>query len=352
MTNKNNLAHIVVGNVEKAQVFVPKGKRVIVKESVGNTRKANVYFAIRGYEYSKAMLKQVYSAILNQNIVHVIDGKNSVCYDSFDIEDIEERKVLAADVWNVLEDKKEALYPAAMDANYMSYLFGLPDNHVVHLQGYKLEYNASLNEHFRKPEKRALTVATLKKMYYGTMKWASALGWSFEKPLMGSKRTIDEFNTRAFIETGSYLDKEGKAHPCISWDNFTTTPYAGNDDVIPGSEVTIKISLRTKYKPLVLTPFVEVLEFSNYLSNLKHYAAASNIPLEEMLDPGWTICKTCGNPVRKEGKLDNRFCSYCDTEVPDYWVTDCYYDDRDYGYEDYEDYDVEYPEHIKEDDQD
>ena len=162
--------------------------------------------------------------------MRIITGKDVVCYDSFDLVDEDERKALASDVWNILEDKKEVLYPSQMDANYMSYLFNKANRSIVYLQGYKLEHIARTDEYLRKPIKQALTVSTLKRMYYGTMKWASALGWSFENPLMGSLRTIDDFNTRPYVETGSYMDKEGKTHKCIARDSFTTTGYAGAED--------------------------------------------------------------------------------------------------------------------------
>ena len=173
MMNKNNLAHIVVGNLEAAKAFIPEGKRAFVKETVGNTKKANVYFAIKCYEYPESVLKQVYSAILGQNIVRIITGKNVVCYDSFDLVDEDERKAFASDVWNMLEDKKEALHPAVIDANYYDYIHTIasrtPDKVVCFTAPEQLK-NPTTNKLYWKKVTKYYRASSIVRYYENAMK--------------------------------------------------------------------------------------------------------------------------------------------------------------------------------------
>lgn len=368
VTNKNNLAHIVVGSLEQAKAFIPEGKRAFVKETVGNTKKANVYFAVRCYEYPESVLKQVYAAILNQNIVRIITGKDMVCYDSFDIADEDEREALASDVWDLLKDKKEALYPAQMDANYYDYIHTVasrtPDKVVCFTVPEQLK-NVQTNKLYWKKVTKYYRASSIVRYYENAMKYAAPLGWTFKQPIIGHTRSVDAYNTLPVYDGKLDTFKtKGNAGAFISLAKSkygaVVEHYPEMFEVTdPAAEVVITSSIRSKYKAVQMASLEEIIAFNWHLANLQDLADKTGTTIDEFFDPAWALCKHCGNPVRTEGKFEHRFCGYCDTEVRDYWAIDCYYDDG--GYEDLDDRDYDYEElvplypmdeELEEDDQD
>ncbi len=108
--------------------------------------------------------------------------------------------------------------------------------------------------------------------------WSNAIGWSFSAPLVRDSRVNDI-------------------------DQWTARP---NDNEF-GSYAAQRFSRPESYERAFrdIAPESECLEF------FQHYAyLQKNGLLAEFMEPGWSICPTCGRPVRESQDK----CTWCDRE--------------------------------------
>lgn len=131
--------------------------------------------------------------------------------------------------------------------------------------------------------------------------WANALGWTFSAPLIRNSNIITA-------------------------DPWQKRPDAKEMRELIGDHIS-KISTNPeKFQDAFLT----VASEDECKAFFQHYRwLYENNLLAESLEPDWTLCPTCGRPIRL-GTAESIKCDYCDTEVHSE-VFETFYDD---SYED------------------
>ena len=341
MMNKDRLVKVLVGGLT-ADVLVrlglqQTGFRFISKQSIGNTTKAMVYVQYDSKDEAYKNIRSIYSALCNRNCVTIIINDNVISYCALDYTK-DSAIPYAKQCWKDFtvycngSDDTDELTIDRMDANTYSWIQGLNEtdpNKTVTVYG------------------KMYHVSTIVKAYGNAIKYSDALGWTFTRPIINSIRNINSFTEDQFVMknyTGGLLqlgvplkvyNKEGKV--------IDELPV-----YVDGTEIDSKTPIfsiatrgnRSKYKTLQMVQLSEVLEFNRYLKGIKDTADNLGVSITEFFEQGYSLCKHCGTVVRTEGHEDNRFCPTCDADIPNYIVTNAYYDDT---YQD-DDSDIEDPE--------
>lgn len=151
--------------------------------------------------------------------------------------------------------------------------------------------------------------------------FGAAFGWKFSGPIRDLSITSDYFDKFNPYEKISYAGWKGNysfANPVHKLgDSFI------EDDVAPGSKVTITPSLKTRNMVGKPAPNKELEAFRDYVEALVKAGL-----LEDSLEDGWAMCE-CGHPVRKWGEThDDAYCMYCDRPIDNFEAT--IFDDNAY----------------------
>ena len=129
------------------------------------------------------------------------------------------------------------------------------------------------------------------------MIWSKALGWEFSAPLIHN----ESINT-----PDSWLKRQDRAE-MMERDPKHVTKISTNPDKFVNTFHTIASEDECK-------------------AFFQHYRwLYENNLLTESLEPDWTICPTCGRPIRL-GTAESITCDFCDTEIHSE-VFETYYDD-------------------------
>lgn len=367
MKNRNALTKLLVGNDFSDRVIryckQDKGFKYTVVSSTGNKRGVIAYYHFDTRDQAFAAIRKVYSTVCWCNCVTVIieDMSTTFTCDTLDFTKEAAEKHASGYFWKryteicgPVDSDDETMCISAMDANFYDYIMKSDDDVKVKLGIVKYVYN-KLGETYKCPSSANIPVSTIKQLYDRAYTYANALGWSFEKPLSTSIRTVDEFNTMP-IMYGRILretDADGNVHfnRLCDLDAFVTNSYAGAtlfqgddqydekdtdkqrplplylDAAAPGSATVAKCGINSHYKYKRLTAFKDVYEFNNHVETLSKMADYEDVGIADYFEPGYGVCPFCGRVVRTEGDAENRWCWCCDAEIPGYVVTNAYYDD-------------------------
>lgn len=135
--------------------------------------------------------------------------------------------------------------------------------------------------------------------------FGDAVGWSFSGPIRERQLTPEAFDSFKSYETLPYAGKEA---------------YYYKDQLmeasVPSGKTTVTPTLKSRLLVTQGVPVDELIAFRDFL------IAAHEMGINSFLEPNWTICKTCGHPVRQSGETyDDGYCLYCDTPIPDFVAT-------------------------------
>ena len=138
--------------------------------------------------------------------------------------------------------------------------------------------------------------------------WSKALGWEFSAPLIHEQRIVtadpwmkrQEYNEIVDIQNGEIITRADLLGNHIT--KISTNPEKFQD------------------------AFHTIASEDECKAFFEHYKYLwENKLIADFLEPDWTLCPTCGRPIRI-GTAETITCDYCDTEIHSE-VFETYYDD-------------------------